>query len=174
MSQKHTNIEIAQAKMLARRLAAARGVRTTLGVSGSLRFFLAASWTLLTHPFVRAWESLKQLFLSCECPHCFSARRHFPTEEPCKLCNGRGRITTHQQKAVSYGRALFDFRTRERRSAALAAYIIFGIEAKLDVPLRWQSYEAWWLAMENGYLPLHEWPDIALHVAQYEMLNQDL
>lgn len=171
MSQKHSNVEIAQTKMLARRLAAARGVPTTLGVSYYARRFVYSVWRVATGPFRRSAEWLKQLFLSSECPHCFGG---MADDTPsCRLCNGKGRITTHQQKTVKHGRALLDVRLRERRSPYFAGYTVLAVEGNLTLPLRWNSWDAWWLAMENGYLPLDEWPDIARQLAQYEMLHED-
>lgn len=167
---KHSHLEIAEAKMLARRLAAAREVRTTLSVFGAARFFLHACWTLLTRPFRRMAERIKQAVFSTMCPHCYGARVDKEGDE-CRLCSGRGRITTHQQEAVRYGKALAAWRIDQRRSPALAGYMVLGMEGKLELTLRFNSWESWWKAMENGYLLVHEWPEIALEIARQEMFR---
>lgn len=167
-NQKHSNVEIAQAKMLARRLAGARGVRTTLGVSGAIKFFLAACWAWTHVQLKRVGERINRSFLmSSECPHCFGAMASESDE--CKLCHGRGRITAPQREAVTYGKWLLEWRLRERKSAALCGYMTLAVQLGETTTEGYASYEAWWLAMENGYMPLEEWPLLVREIVESEM-----
>jgi hypothetical protein len=159
MSRRHTNREIEEAKMLARRLEAARGVRTTTSVSFAAKMFGLAFWMLVKHSIRRRWNALLTFLGSAKCPHCygdFLARMG----ERCRLCDNRGRIGQAQQEAVRYGKALAGARIEHRVSRAFASQ---------KFSLEWNGEHLNWADLENGYVLLADWPAQARELAETYM-----
>lgn len=148
--------------MLARRLEAARGVRTTTSVSFAAKMFCLALWTLVRNEVRYRWRRLSAALGSATCPHCYGSRyQHVPEERtlpiPCRLCQGRGRIGYRTQEAVRYGKALLGYRLSQRHSQVY-------LNEKF-VPADFRS----WDEMEHGYVWLNQWPQAVIEIAESAM-----
>lgn len=100
---------------------------------------------------------------SAVCPHCYgSGTSYGEATVACRLCEGARRIGQTKQEAVRYGKALAQARIEQRVAAAFAS-VAFSIETNGE--------QYTWHDLENGYVPLIDWPSSAIKLAEAYMRN---
>ncbi|MGH8074245.1 MAG: hypothetical protein ACREO4_09245 [Lysobacter sp.] len=159
---RHTNGEIQEAKMLARKVAALKNVSAPplSRLRGALVLFVRACWNVVRGVVRRTWWKLRDRTL---CPHCFGHMQkltHVVHDEfemkPCKLCRGRGHIGWQEREAVKWGRALFDYRMQRRHSLAF-------MQSAIGTP------EHIIYKCENGLIHLDDWPYPLYNIAEVHL-----
>lgn len=159
---RHTNREIQEAKMLARRLAASKNVSapplSRLRLATTL-FFRAYTMSLR----MRLLGAYRKMFGLTVCPRCHGQGTSFNHEihdefvlKQCPLCKGRKHIGAYQRETVKFGRALLEYRLSCRMSLE-AMYSATGV-----LPSHISQHEA-------GLVPLDEWPKSLFNLADLQL-----
>lgn len=163
---RHTNREIAEAKMLGRRLAALRNapVPPLSRARAATTLFFRAGWTLLRMSVRSAWL---KMFDRTVCPSCNGEGKGFcfvsgddacsvTADMPCRLCNQRGHIGWREREAVKWGAAAKRYRLNAGFSLAKAYYICGMTPAEIS-------------KHECGLVPLDDWPTSLRDIADLQL-----
>lgn len=169
---KHTNGEIEQAKMLGKKLSALQDVSTTPKdrAWSATTLFLIACWQLVRNTCRRNVRQFRNAIRRTrnaivgrrfQCPHCLGCR-NLPednTNVRCVLCSSTGFISQAQRESVAYGRMLLHWRGDHRASVGRAADMLNVQPLEIG-------------RLENGYVPVAEWPRTAREIAEQQMRDE--
>lgn len=159
---RHTNREIADAKMLGRRLAALRNapVPPMTRVRTATTLFARAVFHALRMSLRSAWL---KMFDRTICPKCQGHKNQLTNiihdeyeMRPCRLCNARGWIGWRERESVKWGAAAKRYRLNAGFSLA-KAYYLCGL-APDDITKH-----------EEGLVPLDDWPDSLRDIADLQL-----
>lgn len=159
---RHTHREIAEAKMLGRRLAALRNapVPPLSRVRAATTLFIAAGWTLLR---MSVRSVVLKMFDRTVCPRCQGNKNqltHVVHDEfemrPCKLCQQRGYVGWRERESYKWGQAAMRYRMSNGFSLA-KAYYLCGLTPD-DITKH-----------ESGLVPLDDWPSSLRDIADLQL-----
>lgn len=159
---RHTHREIAEAKMLGRRLAALRNAPVPpLSRLRSATTLLTRAVILALRMKVRA--AWLQLFDRTVCPKCEGHKHqltHIIHDEyemrPCRLCNARGWIGWRERESVKWGAAAKRYRLNAGFSLAKAYYLCGMTPDQITMH-------------EDGLVPLDDWPSSLRDIADLQL-----
>ena len=159
---RHTNREIAEAKMLGRRLSALRNapVPPLFRAHAATTLFFRAGWTLLRMSVRSVWL---KMFDRTVCPKCEGNKNQLTNVvhdeyemRPCKLCNARGSIGWRERESVKWGAAAKRYRLAAGMSLAKAYYLCGLTPDQITMH-------------EEGLVPLDDWPTSLRDIADLQL-----